>query len=341
MVASDVTDTCARFVHGGLVTWSPSVGGAVEPSSPTGRSSAWETVIAGYLDGLEWPFVLGPYQAVGAPVSVRTDDPDVAQGLAAALDSMPAATSGQHAAAVSVDTRRVRGGTRYRVHAGGSRIGWVDDPEPAVGHALAGLNLIAAAEPGNRIMFHAGAVERGGQVIAIAGPSGRGKSTLTAALVQRGFNYVTDEIVAVDPTDRSVLVYPKALELDAGALDLLGVSPDRYGPSAAPDGTHAGGRVASSSPRREHHVAPTTLGGVSTGGRLALFVLLDDPVSGAGATTIEPGPAMIRLLSDVFPETWSRPGALDGLADLCSRVPVTTLPRLGFDEAADLLGARL
>ena len=60
-------------------------------------------------------------------------------------------------------------------------------------------------------------------MVIVAGNSGRGKSTLTAALVRRGLAYLSDELAIVDPATREVSAYPKALELDDAAADLLGL----------------------------------------------------------------------------------------------------------------------
>ena len=50
-----------------------------------------------------------------------------------------------------------------------------------------------------RIPFHCGLVTRNGLGFAITGPSGVGKSTLTTALVQRGFGFMSDDVVVLDP----------------------------------------------------------------------------------------------------------------------------------------------
>ncbi len=49
------------------------------------------------------------------------------------------------------------------------------------------------------------------------GPMGAGKSTLVAALVRAGLDYLTDEVVAIDPARASSVPYPKYLSLAGGA----------------------------------------------------------------------------------------------------------------------------
>jgi hypothetical protein len=70
-------------------------------------------------------------------------------------------------------------------------------------------------------LVHAGVVVRDGRALLIAGPSGRGKSTLTAALVKHGFAYFSDELAALT-NEGTVLRYPTPLRLRDGALARLG-----------------------------------------------------------------------------------------------------------------------
>ncbi len=72
------------------------------------------------------------------------------------------------------------------------------------------------------------------------------------------------------------------------------------------------------------------------------MVLLDDPhAGGQAAVPLAPAEAMLRLLSDVLPQTWEAPGALDALAELCEQVPAVLLPRLGLDDAVEEISGRL
>ncbi len=69
---------------------------------------------------------------------------------------------------------------------------------------------------------HAGAVALGGRVVAFPGASGSGKSTLTAACLLRGFGYVSDEALCLEP-DGAVVPYLKPLALSAWSRDALGL----------------------------------------------------------------------------------------------------------------------
>jgi hypothetical protein len=57
-------------------------------------------------------------------------------------------------------------------------------------------------------IFHASAVAIGGAVVALAGPSGSGKSSLAAALIAGGAAFFTDDVLAVDATAFELVAYP-------------------------------------------------------------------------------------------------------------------------------------
>jgi hypothetical protein len=74
------------------------------------------------------------------------------------------------------------------------------------------------------IVMHASAVLVGGKAAMFCGASGAGKSTTAAALVQRGFPLLTDDICAVSfSSDGVPFVYPdgRQLKLWAHAIDRL------------------------------------------------------------------------------------------------------------------------
>ena len=95
-------------------------------------------------------------------------------------------------------TFRLRGGSRPAVICEGSYetvVESLDDVVPLfeidLYHAL-----VEHAKPG--WLLHAAALERDGRAVVLAGPSGAGKTTLTLALVGRGWRVATEEIVLVE-----------------------------------------------------------------------------------------------------------------------------------------------
>jgi hypothetical protein len=68
---------------------------------------------------------------------------------------------------------------------------------------------------------HAGCVAAGQAVIAFPGVSGAGKTTLTAACLLRGLDYVSDEALCVPPSATGVAPYGRPLALTRSAWTLL------------------------------------------------------------------------------------------------------------------------
>ena len=84
-------------------------------------------------------------------------------------------------------------------------------------------NRVAIEEYGG-FAVHAGVVTKEGRTLAFPTRSGGGKSTLTAAFLLNGWDYVSDESLCVDLQRRLVRSYPKPLSLDYRSCELLGVS---------------------------------------------------------------------------------------------------------------------
>jgi hypothetical protein len=57
--------------------------------------------------------------------------------------------------------------------------------------------------------------------VLLPAPAESGKTTLTAGLVRRGLDYVTDEAVGIDPRSLAVVPYSKPLSVDPGSWEVL------------------------------------------------------------------------------------------------------------------------
>lgn len=57
-------------------------------------------------------------------------------------------------------------------------------------------------------VFHASAVVRDGEAIALLGPSRVGKTSLALALCRRGAEFLTDDVLAVEPREESLFAHP-------------------------------------------------------------------------------------------------------------------------------------
>jgi hypothetical protein len=74
--------------------------------------------------------------------------------------------------------------------------------------------------------LHAAAIADSEVSVVLAGQGGSGKSTLTAALLQFGFVYLSDDVVPLDSRDRAAVPLPVCLNLKSGSLPVL----ERYYP---------------------------------------------------------------------------------------------------------------
>jgi hypothetical protein len=69
--------------------------------------------------------------------------------------------------------------------------------------------------------IHAGVVSDGDACILLPGAPGSGKSTLTAALIASGFQYLSDEVALLQEETLNVRPLPLALTVKAGSVPLL------------------------------------------------------------------------------------------------------------------------
>jgi energy-coupling factor transporter ATP-binding protein EcfA2 len=102
------------------------------------------------------------------------------------------------------------GAGRFRVR-GGNEI--VIDPAPgaderALRLAVVGPLLGVILAQRGRFVLHASTVAIDGRAVAFAGPSGRGKSTLAAALTRLGHPLIADDMTVIDSADTTPMVQP-------------------------------------------------------------------------------------------------------------------------------------
>lgn len=104
----------------------------------------------------------------------------------------------------------------------GSVLAELDSDLAAQSFLLAEVNVIMVSRL-STVAVHAGVVRWRGHGLLLVGDQGAGKSTLTAALVQDGAEYLTDEAAAF--VDGRVVPYLKPLSLSVDSLRVLGLDP--------------------------------------------------------------------------------------------------------------------
>lgn len=91
-----------------------------------------------------------------------------------------------------------------------------------------GLNWCVSTQAHRYLMMHAAVLERGGRAVVMPAPPGSGKSTLTAALMLRGWRLFSDEVAILDTRSGSLLPIPKPVSLKNQSIDII----RRFEPSA-------------------------------------------------------------------------------------------------------------
>jgi hypothetical protein len=174
------------------------------------------------------------------------------------------------------------------------------------------------------VLLHAGAVSASGAGVVMPAASEAGKTTLVAGLIRAGFQYVTDEIAAIDPRSLALIPYPKPLSIDDGSWDVLKeYAPPTNGVTAAYFGD-------------QWQVNPQSLraDAVSESVAVSLVVL---PVYREGSRTIvEPvrrAEAVLAMLRETFEFHKAGGRNLSVLARLLERVGCYRLQSGDLDQA--------
>ncbi|MBI1295546.1 hypothetical protein GC175_11380 [bacterium] len=81
----------------------------------------------------------------------------------------------------------------------------------------------------SHLLFHGGVLavpsaDQDAAGVALVGPTGHGKTTLTLELGRRGWGFLSDEIAALEVSTGVLWPFPRALRPRAGTLDLLGLT---------------------------------------------------------------------------------------------------------------------
>lgn len=93
--------------------------------------------------------------------------------------------------------------------------------EQVIPHVEGALNLQIARYFPDDLLLHAAVLERDGVGLLCPGHPGAGKTTLTAALITRGWRYASDEFAMIDPDTLINTPYPKALCIKSGSVAAL------------------------------------------------------------------------------------------------------------------------
>jgi HprK-related kinase A len=83
------------------------------------------------------------------------------------------------------------------------------------------LNWCVSSRAHSYLMIHAAVAERGGRAVILPAPPGSGKSTLCAALVNKGWRLLSDELALVRLEDGMLVPLPRPISLKNGSIDVI------------------------------------------------------------------------------------------------------------------------
>lgn len=156
---------------------------------------------------------------------------NLAEDVAALLPPGHAAVPGSDAAD-EVVLRRAPTGLEIDVN--GHAVFSGPDSDVALNAFDAQLRLLIATRAPDHVFVHAGCVAVDGRALVLPGRSFSGKSTLVAALLREGADYLSDEFAVLCP-DGTVLAYPRPISLRATRSQPASeVDADRLGATVEP-----------------------------------------------------------------------------------------------------------
>jgi len=107
-------------------------------------------------------------------------------------------------------------------YADGERLGTGKSTHQVLGSIAWHVNRsVIARSVDDHVLMHASAATLAGVTVVLAADMESGKTTTVAGLLRSGFDYVTDEAVAIDPSTGMVTPFPKTLSLDHGSWPLF------------------------------------------------------------------------------------------------------------------------
>lgn len=161
------------------------------------------------------------YQIGAIALRVRTDAPELLTDFNRLLEGSRVLTPPRRPLAIEVRSRRRRGRVTAMIRSPGTRPRVVETGRTFLPALLAYLDQLVIQRCPDLFILHAAAVERGGVAVVLPAGSGTGKSTLAAALLVRGWRYLTDELTLIDPLTLQVHPFPRPLSIKQTGFDLV------------------------------------------------------------------------------------------------------------------------
>lgn len=255
-------------------------------------------------------------EILGVHFDVVVEDPHLSVALTALLADLTRPRT-----ADADDLVRVTGKGPWHISSAAVVADATDVPS-ALSAVMTALNLTAIRRT-RTLSFHCSVVARGASGLVVPAPSGCGKTTLTGALLQRGWAYLSDEALCLSWDDLTPRRYARPLALSPWSAQVLGI-----------DGVPGTNEV---------FARPEDLGAELAGNdvRVGHIVLLDRDGSAPRLEPVHRAEAAAELLRRSFTHFQDPPVALAQVAKLVASATTQRLHLGDPREAADLLTERL
>jgi hypothetical protein len=178
---------------------------------------------AKFLQSTEAPSVVvsaevtGTFLIGGLAFSICTDNHDVAAHIFAVLRSLQVEAAPSH----SLSARRTAGGESITLHVDGAERLQVDNPAEMIGAIFQTMLELIREDNSWLALIHGAAVASGCVGILLSGASGSGKSTLAAYLAAMGFDYLSDDLIALSQPRGEIVPWPVPHSLKRGSWKTL------------------------------------------------------------------------------------------------------------------------
>jgi hypothetical protein len=84
-----------------------------------------------------------------------------------------------------------------------------------------GLNWCVSSHAHQYLIIHAAVLEKNGRAVILPAPPGSGKSTLCAALANRGWRLLSDELTLIRLSDGQVVSLPRPVSLKNASIEIM------------------------------------------------------------------------------------------------------------------------
>jgi len=202
----------------------------------------------------------------------------------------------------------------------------------ALPHFEWGVNWCFAQRFNQYVLLHAGVMARRGNAAVLAAIPGSGKSTLSAALMLRGWRLLSDELGVLDPETGQFLAMLKPPSIKNAAIDVIReFSPDAmFGPTFR---NTRKGDVAHLAPDLESVASRHT----AAQPRIVVFPRYTEGVP-TRVAQLTPEQGFARLAFNSFNYAVLGPIAFNALADLLERCPAFELEYGDLADAVECIG---